>query len=182
MQDSPAEVEAMIPKFYVVSLNKFAMLFIGTAGLYMVYWFYQQWKSYKLSVNGNQMPILRALFSIFFVHSLFNKLTAFYAIKSGKKSSALNTAATLFVVVSAISFASGYVPEDSELKPFLLVLNLVFTFVLCWFCYQAQWFINYICNDINGESNKEFTGANYAWIAVGALFWCMYVIGIIGHF
>jgi len=182
MQDKTIDIEGGMPKLYVVSLNKFAVLFMGTAGLYMAYWFYKQWELYKLSVKGNQIPVLRALFSIFFVHSLFSKLTALYEIKSGKQSSALHTAATLFVIVSAISFASGYVPEESEFKPFLLVLNLIFTPVLCWFCYQAQWFVNYLADDINGESNQKFTGANYAWIAIGIFFWLMYIIGVIGSF
>ena len=182
MQDNTAEIEEAIPKFYIVSLNKFTVLFMGTAGLYMAYWFYKQWEAYKLSIKGNQIPVMRALFSLFFVHSLFNKLTTLYTQKSGKNSSVLNTAATLFVVVSTISFASGYVSEDSEFKPFLLVLNLISTPILCWFCYQAQWFINYICNDINGDSNKGFTSGNYIWIIIGTLFWCMYIIGIIGYF
>ena len=182
MDNNTVDVEGVMPKLYVVSLNKFAVLFMGTAGLYMAYWFYKQWELYKLSTQGKQIPILRALFSIFFVHSLFNKLTALYAIKSGKENKALNTSATLFVVVSAISFVSGYVPEESEFKPFLLVLNLIFTPVLCWFCYQAQWFINYISDDTNGKTNQKLTGANYVWVVVGTFFWIMYIIGVIGHF
>jgi len=182
MQENSNNIEQAMPQLYVVSLNKFLVLFMGTSGLYMLYWFYKQWALYKQSVNGNQIPVLRALFPIFFVHSLFNKLTALYTQKSGKQSSALQTAATLFVVVGVISFFTGNVSEESAWKPFLLLLNLFFTPILCWFCYQAQWFINYISDDLEGESNKTYTPANYVWLVIGAFFWCMYIIGLIGSF
>jgi len=182
MQDNTTNIEQAMPQFYVVSLNKFLVLFMGTSGLYMVYWFYQQWAAYKASVDGKQMPIMRALFPIFFVHALFNILTTLYTQKSGKESTALRTAATLFVVVGAVSFFTGNVPEESTWKPFLLVLNLLFTPMLCWFCYQAQWFINYVSDDLEGKSNQTYSPANYVWLVVGIFFWCMYIIGLIGSF
>ena len=57
--------------FYVVSLKKFWILTIGTAGLYLVYWFIKHWKNWKLASGERLWPFMRMLFSVFFVHHLF---------------------------------------------------------------------------------------------------------------
>ena len=167
------------PEFYVVSAQKFVVLFLGTAGLYMTYWFYKQWEYYKQTHQGKEWPLMRALFSVFFVHSLFRILTQRYQQKSGRQSSALNTASILFILVAGISFISSNVPETAEISPYLVLVNLFTTPLFCWFCYQAQWFANYICEDIEGESNNTFSGANYMWIALGISMWAAYIVYIL---
>lgn len=164
------------PEFYVVSAQKFVILFLGTAGLYMTYWFYKQWECYKRTHQSKHWPIMRALFSVFFVHSLFRILTERYQQKSGKKSGVLKTASILFIIVAAISFFSGNVSDTAEIKPYLILVNLFTTPLFCWFCYQAQWFANYICEDVDGKSNNTFSAANYMWIAFGITLWAAYIV------
>lgn len=167
------------PEFYVVSLNKFLILFMGTAGLYMTYWFYKQWACYKQAHQGPEWPVMRGVFSVFFVPSLFTKLTHLYQTKSGKKSGALNTATGLFIVVAVINFICGNISASPEVSAYLALVNFVTTPLFCWFCYQAQWFVNYVCDDPDGDSNKALSAANYAWLGVGIVLWAVYLFYIV---
>lgn len=166
-------------QFYVVSLNKFLVLFMGSAGLYMTYWFYKQWACYKAAHNGPEWPVLRGVFSVFFVPSLFGKLTALYEKKSGKKSGALKTATNLFIVVAVINFVSSNIPVNDETGVYLALVNLFTTPLFCWFCYQAQWFANYVCDDPTGNSNKDYSSANSLWLGVGIVLWVVYFMYVV---
>lgn len=57
--------------YYVVSSTKFVVLSIFLGGLYWTYWYYRQWKAWRQLSGDAVIPWLRALFSIFFVYSLF---------------------------------------------------------------------------------------------------------------
>jgi hypothetical protein len=63
--------------FYVVSERKFYLLFIATLGMYSVYWFYQNWATYKAGSSygssdaASIWPLGRTILAIFFVHALF---------------------------------------------------------------------------------------------------------------
>ena len=58
-------------EFYVVSPKKFFLLSFMTLNLYIVYWFYRNWKVIKLRTGESMWPPMRGLFYIFFTHSLF---------------------------------------------------------------------------------------------------------------
>ena len=173
--------EPVKTKFYVVSLNKFAVLSFGTAGLYLTYWFYKQWQTYKEANDVQLFPVVRAVFPIFFVYSLFQKLTELYQQKSGKESNVLTKGSFLFIFVGVLSilfssFLNAPSPESiPEPNISSALLNLISTPLLCWFCYQAQWFANYVCDDINGEQNNTYNMANYIWLGIGFFVWYAYL-------
>ena len=104
LENSFAEDDNM---FYVVSPKKFLVLFIGTLGMYQLYWFYQNWMKYKLDNNSSLWPVPRAIFSIFFTHSLFRKVNEELEFKAVKEKWDYATAATLFVLFTLISNADG---------------------------------------------------------------------------
>ncbi len=58
-------------EFFPTSQRKLVVLFIVTFGAYPVYWFYKNWALYKKNAEKKIMPLLRAIFYIFFTHSLF---------------------------------------------------------------------------------------------------------------
>ncbi len=60
--------------FYVVSKTKFLVLFFCTFGMYSLYWHFKNWKQYKDYHKDRIIPALRAIFSIFFTHSLFSEV------------------------------------------------------------------------------------------------------------
>ena len=59
-------------EFYVVGITKFIVLFLATFGIYSVYWFYRNWKLYKIHNNEDIYPVARAIFSIFFVQKVIS--------------------------------------------------------------------------------------------------------------
>lgn len=53
-------------RFYVASPTKFLIMYLGTMGIYEIYWVYKHWAQFKAATKGDQWPVMRALFPIFF--------------------------------------------------------------------------------------------------------------------
>ena len=58
------------PPFFPVSITKLVVMSVCTFGFYEVYWFYRNWRLAR-ERGAHVRPALRALFAIFFCHSLF---------------------------------------------------------------------------------------------------------------
>jgi hypothetical protein len=67
------EAAAAAP-YFPVSLPKLLVMSVFTFGLYPYYWFYRNWKLIDARDEGGRVPILRAIFSIFFCYSLFSDI------------------------------------------------------------------------------------------------------------
>lgn len=63
------------PYPFVISNWKLAILSICTFGLYDIYWFYKQWKSYKADKKLKVSPFWRSIFSPIFSYSLFKNIS-----------------------------------------------------------------------------------------------------------
>ncbi|NOU51439.1 hypothetical protein HG263_12955 [Pseudoalteromonas sp. JBTF-M23] len=165
-------------EFYVVSQRKFLILFIGTFGMYAFYWFFRHWQLYKNSTNEDMWPIMRALFSIFFAHSLFALFEAKYQIKNGEAPKSINHLATIYVVFSIGCHICGRLSDNGYGVPFTTILSLLVLPVSCWALLKAQSLANYAGEDVLGESNNQLSGLNYFWLALGALFWGLVLLGL----
>ena len=166
----PEGSEGTANDFYVVSLKKLNVLFFATFSIYAIYWFYKNWQLIKVRENSNIWPVARGVFSIFFTHSLFNKIEARVEQTGGHwKGGSL---ATLYVVVTLISTVMGY-----GSNVFLVLLSFTLIIPIWYPLYSAQYKINVICGDPKGDNNSEFTAANYVFIVLGLIVW---VIGILG--
>jgi len=62
------------PLYFAVSKAKLIVLSLVTLGLYEIYWFYKNWKLMKRRTGHNIRPFWRALFAVFFCHSLFKSV------------------------------------------------------------------------------------------------------------
>jgi hypothetical protein len=62
------------PYFFAVSVAKFAVMSVATAGLYQLYWFYKHWQVIRARTGERLSPVLRALFNVFFVYPLFRRV------------------------------------------------------------------------------------------------------------
>ncbi len=60
--------------FYPVSLIKLYVLSVVTFGIYMIYWFYRNWKYVKENEASAIMPIARGIFSCLWYYPLYRKL------------------------------------------------------------------------------------------------------------
>lgn len=165
--------------FYVVSPQKFLLLSVLTTGMYLVYWFYKNWKNQMLSTGERMHPVVRTIFSIFFTYSLFKridtKLKANNKEKEGKKEYAWFPMgmAILYIVSTLIStFITTF--DDRITLPMLL--SLLFTTFSVYAIYKAQLAINIGNNDPQGIANSATTGANIIWLVVGGLLWLLILL------
>jgi hypothetical protein len=62
------------PLYFAVSKAKLIVLSLVTLGLYEIYWFYKNWKLIKSRTGLSIRPFWRALFAVFYCHSLFKSV------------------------------------------------------------------------------------------------------------
>lgn len=165
-------------EFYVVSQKKFLILFLGTFGIYTVYWFFKHWSQYNKSANEDMWPVMRGVFSIFFTHSLFALFEMKYTNKTGEAPKSIYHLATLYVVFAIGCQISGNFSDNGYGNPITFYLSLLILPVSCWIFYTAQSLANYAGEDIHGESNNKLTGVNYAWLSLGVIFLVLSLFGL----
>lgn len=157
--------------FYVVGTRKFTVMFVFTFGLYATYWMYKQWACYRdsLAANGVQSrpwPVMRAIFSIFYFHSLFAKVRRHAAplLDDWEYRTHATILALLVLAERVLDKLSGKEYSDWDTAGLILMLPL------WYFYFKAQQLINQACGDPAGTQNARLTGANYAWIAGAFVF------------
>lgn len=165
--------------FYVVSKKKMLVLFIATLGMYRVYWMYRHWQSFKQVSGARIWPVARAIFSIFYIHSLFR-------LVGSKRDNATvpmpawdhKQQATFIVLILIFSHVLDRLVSKSIGSPVTDILSLLTLLPLAACFGAAQVKINEACGDPGGELNSQFTFANYVWIAIGVLLWVLVGIGL----
>lgn len=170
---NPADIN-----FYIVSPEKFLVLFLVTFGLYSVYWFYKNWSLYKQSTNGKIWPIMRGIFSIFFIHSLFSHIEAKHNLKTNSETEELNSLATIFIIFSIIGNVGDRIAAKGIGLPFTILSGIITLPIVCWAVYKAQLLINASSNDKNGDTNSNYSLINSFWLICGALLWLLVLLGI----
>ncbi|HEY9102235.1 hypothetical protein [Chitinimonas sp.] len=164
------ELAAATP-FFVVGKRKFVLLFLATLGTYRIYWFYKQWQAYKRVHGGSIWPVLRAIFTIFFAHSLFEAADR-EALRRGVRIGwEPRSLASTYVVVAIVSSVLDRLSNKDIGSPYTDILSLICLPIMCSVLVSAQGAINRACGDPEGEGNSKLTWANYIWLVIGALMW-----------
>lgn len=166
----------VIQEFYVVSKLKFFLLFFCTMGIYGFYWNYRNWKQYKIANNEDMWPVARAIFSIFFTHSLYGIIDMRAVEKDSSYKWSPNLWATLVVVSILADNISGRVSGNEVLVNLFIVINLI---ARVFFVFQAQKAANVACGDPNGKSNSQFSFLNFLWIFMFPIIFVVAVIAAI---
>jgi hypothetical protein len=73
------ETEILIPNIGVeeqriISLNRFIFLSVISFGLYPIWWMFEAWRFFMQKDRLNIMPAARAIFAVFFIYPLFNRI------------------------------------------------------------------------------------------------------------
>jgi hypothetical protein len=166
------------PPFYIVSPRKFILLYLGTVGMYGVYWFYENWALLKRHRNLKIWPVPRAIFSIFFTHSLFDEVDR--ALKSASLRYYWNagTLATAFVVLSLVSSLVGHLANRDIGSPATDFASLLLLPAAMFPLLAAQKAANHAVGDPEGNSNNTLTAANIVWLVIGVLLWLLTLLGL----
>ena len=157
--------------FYVVSMKKFWILSLATFNLYSIYWFYKHWANYKEQTGQKLSPVLRAIFAVFFTHSLFNTIDREAQDKPNYKAWFPKGLATIYIIL--VILERIYEKSTSIAFSFPVAMG-IFVFSIVIFpliSSRAQQTANIACGDISGDSNSRLTPANFVWILLGIAYW-----------
>lgn len=174
-------------EFFPVSEGKLITLYILSFGLYGIYWFYKNWKLQQSKIDKKIFPVLRAVFSIFFTHSLFNRINNSAGNLPQKHRFNANILATIFV--GAIIFSNIIDPvslNTSLLEDLpssgIFITSLIIFLLSAYPLVVVQATVNRINNDMLGYLNHKYSLWNYLLIVLGALFWLMLALGLLAQF
>lgn len=165
-------------EFYIVSARKFYLLFFFTFSLYQLYWFYVHWSRYSRTHRLNLWPVPRAIFSLFYAHSLANRIDS--SLRTGDRGYVWTPSvpATVYVIAQLITNLADRLPWPESSVVFLEAVTLALILPTGWALASIQRAANAACGDAQGESNRRLTPANYVWLAIGVVVWVLIIFGL----
>jgi hypothetical protein len=170
-------------EFFPVSEGKLITLYILSFGLYGVFWFYKNWKLQQKTMDKKIYPVWRAIFSIFFTHSLFKRInqSALHLEKQHKFNA--NALATLFVAAIIMSNLLDRFTMNSSMQIGMsntIIISSLLLFLLSVYpLVKVQATVNRINNDMLGYLNHKYSLWNYLLITLGIILWLLVVLGIL---
>lgn len=171
-------VAASSAEFYVVAPAKAATLMVATFGVYALYWFWRHWKLHKIDKKLDIWPVPRAIFSIFFAHSLYKEFD-YRIVRSGQRHRwSPGGWATLYVVAAIGGRILDRLPETVISLNASIALLIAMLSALTLSIYHAQRAANIACGDPDGAANRRLTLANYVWLGLGGLWWALVALGV----
>ncbi len=66
--DLTSGLEQQAHRYFIVSRPKLAVLYLATLGLYLIYWFYGNWRNFRDATGQKLWPVPRSIFYILFTH------------------------------------------------------------------------------------------------------------------
>lgn len=157
--------------FYLVSLSKLTILFFATQGAFALVWFFLHWQAQNSSQAKKVLSVPRAIFSIFYVGDLCNRLRqeqlkqGVEYIWSPQRLSIVFIAAYLAEFIIALGIHEQLLATAWQYLA--LVLNLLEFYVV----YQFQLVANRVMGDPFGKANSAITPINILWIGFGVVMW-----------
>ena len=183
--DKPGTIDAECAetKFFPVSEGKLITLYILSFGLYGVYWFYKNWKLQQPLMDKKIYPVWRAIFSIFFTHSLFKRIDQQAVNLAQQDKFNANILATFFVAAIVISNVLDRLSTTSLLQNMtsstVIITSLVLFLLSTYPLVRVQATVNRINHDMLGYLNHKYSLWNYVLIVFGAVFWFMLAMGLL---
>lgn len=162
-------------RFYVVSPRKMMILTLATAGLYILFWNFKHWSNYRHVTGESIWPLPRAIFMVFFTHSLIHKIED-HDVTGKRPAWSGDGPATGIVLISIADYILSLVGTGSRLVS-LINAFLIIPIALLMKAVQGE--VNARCGDPTGSSNDSLTGANIGWCVVGGLIWLSALVEIL---
>ena len=152
----------------LVSVNNFIILFFLTMGLYGTWWMYKAWRYFKEKDNLDIMPPLRAIFDIFFLFGLFERIQTFAQEKGYTKS---YSSGMLFIGFILLRFLTQ-LPE-----PMWVISQLAFICLVPPF--RAFNFAMMQSEDTHFVEREGFSQRQLVLVVVGTMMWALVIFGLI---
>ena len=151
--------------FFDVSPLKLVVMSFFTLGLYQVYWFYKNWKLAK--ERGEDVnPVLRAIFSIFFINRLLKNI-----VETGRQASVeVSTRPAGLTTVFILLCLAWRLPDPFWLLGYASVIPLAIA--------QADVVKVHRALGLDPAINNRFTWKNILGIVIGGIFHTLTIIGL----
>jgi hypothetical protein len=158
--------QAPAPIFFPVSIRKLVVMSTATLGIYLVYWAYKNWQQIKARDSINIRPFWRAVFFIFFIHSLLEK------IKSTANTNGVSTNYSS-LLITIILIALRIIDRVSAELPFMvnIVIGVGYGLVLI----SVQKTVNQLNMTLVPTHNPNDRFSVWNIIAIGC-----WVLGLLG--
>jgi hypothetical protein len=176
--EEPTAPGPVIPRHYVVSARKFWTLELVTTGAYGLVWMYLHWARIKRATRGDEWPVMRSIFQVFFMHSLAADVDQTLRRERVPYTWSPVAVATGAVVLLLASALLDRLPETVIASNPSLALSVALVPVTAAFKWRLQAAANAACADPEGSGNAGFTGANIAWLVAFGLFWLLVAASI----
>lgn len=163
-------------RFYVVSTRKLLVLYFITLGLYHLYWNYKNWALHNRATGEGVWPVPRAIFSVFFTHSLFQNV-AHHDVTHERAEWNAGRMAAFMVILVFTGNAMERLASKGLGSPTTDLLSIALLLPTGLLLKNVQAEINARCGDPDGSGNASFSGANIAWCVVGAVYWALIFLG-----
>lgn len=166
--------------FFIVSPVKLVVLTMASLGLYTLYWNWRHWQTIRETQGLGIFPIMRALFSIFFIGMLFSRFSK-GAAKVGDRFASWQPFVWAFAYIF-ISIGSSLISEyhnQHPQPPFLILFGLIFLqLIVTTVSLKAQVVANYASGDETGESNIHYNSFEKILLFVSIGLWLMFLSAI----
>ena len=171
-------------EFYVVSLRKFVVLYLVTAGWYGMYWFYKNWTVNKRFTGSSVWPVLRTLFGPIFAYPLFRKVDKSLIRQEAGRMPLWFASASVCMVLGLggvlVAYGSGgnqQVEEVARWFPWTALILVAQAANLL----LVQRMINIASLDPDGSGNATLSAANWIWICLGGTMWALNVMTYLAY-
>jgi hypothetical protein len=153
--------------FFAVSRTKLIVMSTATLTLYQIYWFYKNWACLRARGARAGLPLLRAIFAVFFCYSLFSRVRRHRDdLRSADLQAGLLALGWILLTVLS-NLADSLLAPAGASWPFLVTLLGGYLSVV--FLLPVQDAINEI-NRVerpDHDPNDRFTIWNALWITFG---------------
>ncbi len=163
--------------FFVVSTKKLGRLYIFTFGFYGLYWFYKNWKLQQKHELKETVPLLRAIFSIFFVHSLFRRVANSLVLNKISYQFNANLMATWYIILMMVTNVVSSLFDGPPTPPaYSGALMVVMVLLTVYPLQEAQEAVNQLVNDPTGLQNAKYEWWELVIMIIGAVGWFSIVV------
>jgi hypothetical protein len=168
ISDINTEENNTIEEQQIISVNKFIVLSILSFGLYEIWWIYKSWRFFQQKDKLDILPIVRTIFSIFFLIPLFNKILDF---ANGKGYNRHFSSVLLFIGYIIVTLLAN-LPDPFWLISFLSIVFFIPSFNALNFARQNS--TNFIVTEQLSYNRRQIT-----IIIIGAIIWVLFLLGMI---
>lgn len=152
--------------FFAVGIRKLVVMSFFTLGLYLLIWFYLHWHTIKAREKSDIWPLPRAIFSIFFIHSLMSEIEAYAAERKFMLAFPKGALTTLYVL---LTFA-GNLPDPYWVLGFGTFIPTVMI--------QRQVNALHQAIGVTEDRNERLRGWNWVFVIGGGLLMLLVLIGV----